>query len=732
MSTNDADGHTGSENAKSLSFGQVIGVTDNGVPVFSNGDKAFCSNEISVAPNAKHIGIVHPVVITNAYEKLGYKWLALEFARRYLAMTKGLWLASVPTAEELWDADDVVTEIPSGVPVTVSREKNGATTNMPSAGDLFVWGRSATMPFGHLGVVTHSSNSWVRIAEQNNAFERWPAGENYSRQIERRVRDDGIVEFVDEDQLLGWINIQVPAYDFNRGDLPDNYRHILSSGHIARYHVEREVTLPWVNTAERCDFFLKRSLTIDGNMGDNAMAQEKDVPDGYYLMDYDMWSRFRYAANSLHEVAMEATRRILNDPDSETLLIHYFGVPKELHQQLHKCFKTTPSMCGRFDFGYNGKDVIMLEYNCDSSAAMLECGDTQEKMARHYGLNIGTSTGSFLFTKIVNYFKCLLQDEYLCPSHELIHFMIDDNDEERYTALYAMNAAETAGFRTKLCVKLTDFRYAASSTSSVSSPHETDHPTIVDLENEEVLLVWKTWAWDTVLHQYAEQHVQEGIRFLSKPSLSDILLNERIRVLEPFWKAVTGSKAILPFMHAVAPRHPNMVPASFQRTKEIISGHYLSKPVNGRAGQNILMYDPETDKDVLAAAPSTDEAPALSRSVSIHLFDDTPANLGCTSLDEGNESSTGRFFESAVVYQSRIFLSRYEQKYFPIFCGWSVGGEFGGIVVREDTSKITKLASLVVPARVVREHTPLRAARSGAENGEAQLVYDKQTKNKLA
>ncbi|KAH9599562.1 CHAP domain [Trypanosoma melophagium] len=699
-------------------FGKVLGVTDNGVPVFSNGERSFASRQLSVAPSVRRFGLPHSTFTTGMYDTLGYKWHSVEFVRRYLAMTKGLWLSSVPTVEDVWHIKDPVTSIPDGNSVTVTRHVNGDTTTLPSVGDIMVWGRSSSMPAGHVGIVTYISDNWVRLAEQNYGFNRWPSGKNYSRQIERKIRGDNIVEYHDEESLLGWIKVEAPPYDFSRGDLPDRYRHILSSGHIVRYHLRREVKLPWTNPTERCDFFLKRSLTIDRNMGENACASENDVPDGYYLMDYDIWCRFRFAVNTLHEIAMEATRRILTDPDSEHILVHYFGVPKELHQQLRRSFDTIPPMGGRFDFGYNGKDIIMLEYNCDSSAAMLECGDTQDKMARHYGINSGISTGSFLFSKMVNYFKCLLQNDFVCPPHKLVHFMIDDNDEERYTALYAMNAAEEAGFRTKLCVKLTDFRFAGSATDGEYLIVSRDHPVIVDLEDEKVLLVWKTWAWDTILHQYSEQQSQEPTELNQKPSLSGILLNDNIRVLEPLWKTLTGSKAILPFMYSLAPNHPNMVPASFQLTKEIISGHYLSKPINGRAGQNIIMYDPEDDKDTVAAAPQTVEAPVLCRSLSFPLLEDAPSSAFGTPVDEENENSTGRFFASSVIYQGRVFLKKYEHKYFPIFCGWTIGGEFGGVVVREDTSKITKLASLVVPARVVREHVPLPPAQNSDEAGE--------------
>ncbi|EKF31044.1 trypanothione synthetase, putative [Trypanosoma cruzi marinkellei] len=701
-----------------VSFGGVIGVTDSGVPVFSNGEKNFFSERISLAPDCRHIEAATSTTVIGTYDTLGYQWLCLEFTRRYLLMTKGVWLASIPTAEDIWEMDEVFISVPTGTPVPMEREKHGETTNMPSVGDLLVWSRTEDFPYGHLAVVTHVSDKRVWVAEQNYEFKRWQPGKNYSRRFDCEKREDGVTVFVGELHLLGWVSIKAPSYDFSLGDLPDKYRHILGPGHIVRRHLEREFLLPWLNPSQRCDFFLKRSLTVGGYMGEDAVAEAHSVPDGFYIMDYDMWCRFRFATKKLHEVAMETTRLILNSRDSEALLVQYFGLPTELHLQLRRSFETIPSMCGRFDFGYDGKEIMMLAYKCDSSAAMLECGDTQEKFTRHYGVKLGNSTGSFLYSRIVNYFSCLMQNECLCPHHKIVHFMIDDNDEERYTALYVMNAAESVGFRTKLCVKLSDFRFGSSTGEVDLDASPTERRSVVDLENEKVLLVWKTWAWDTVVQQYMEQRTQEGHGVSTKPTLSDILLNEHIRVLEPLWKAVTGSKAILPFMYAVAPHHPNMVPASFYRTKEIISSPYLTKPVNGRVGKNMTIYDPEENPEAIAAAPYTTAAPVLGRSISAVLFDDAPVQPCRMPFDNVHENLTGRLFDSAVVYQSRVFLTRYEKKYSPIFCGWNVGGEFGGVIVREETLNTTGLSSLVIPSRVVRQHIPLHAVQESTTFGE--------------
>lgn len=702
--------HTHHRGTEEVPYGGVLGVTADGVPVMSNGDEFHFSNEESPIPGSMPLCCFErKSPFMGTYTKLGYKWQCVEFVRRYLAARYMLWLVSIPTAEDIWVVENPILRLSDATTAKVVRVANDGTGRAPRVGDIVVWSRSEEVPFGHVAIVVDViAGKAVCVAEQNQGFERWPAGVSFSRDVPMRETGNGTaVELVDEDPILGWMSIEEPLYDFTTGDLADHFRLCVGPGSIVRIPVAPDTSLPWINpSASRCDFFLKRSLTVGADTSDGARADERDVPGAFYFIDYDMFCRIGRAARSLHRLAMEATARILADPDANHLLEHYFGVPPEIQPLLRHSWELTPPLGGRFDFGYDGEKLAMLEYNCDSSGALLECCRTQEKMAEHYGVRQGMSTGSFLGAKCATYFERMRANEKACPKHMLIHFMIDNDDEERYTAMCMMEFAEKAGFRSKLCVGVADFHFREGSPiHAAPQTVRTDDSTIVDLDGEEVLLVWKSWSWDTVLHQYAEQKAS-GIT-PETPSLSDLLLNNNVRVLEPLWKTITGSKAILPYMYALAPDHEYMLPASFARTKEVITHHHISKPVNGRAGQNIVMHDPVTDEEELRDAPELVVQPMSTAAAPL-----IPASFAMTrsanqSFDRENESSPGRFFDSVLVYQQRLFLKKFNHKFFPIFCGWMIGDEFGGIVVREDTSKITKLASVVIPARVVRNNEPL-------------------------
>jgi glutathionylspermidine synthase len=163
------------------------------------------------------------------------------------------------------------------------------------------------------------------------------------------------------------------------------------------------------------------------------------------------------------------------------------------------------------------------------------------------------------------------------------------------------------------------------------------------------------------------------------------MLRKDICVIEPMWKMLAGNKALLPYLVQEAPGHENLLDASFELTPSLRKSGYVSKPVSGRAGQNISIHAAE-DHDHHTEEPSTPHTTDEREGVENDSFD---------------EATGGRFADKNVVYQEKLHLKQYDG-YFPILCAWVVDDSFAGIVIREDTSLITRLESIVAPSRVVR------------------------------
>lgn len=158
----------------------------------------------------------------------------------------------------------------------------------------------------------------------------------------------------------------------------------------------------------------------------------------------------------------------------------------------------------------------------------------------------------------------------------------------------------------------------------------------LDLDHEEIKILFKITPWEWMLEE-----------------VFDRLLNNKIRVIEPAWKMILSNKAMLVLLWELFPGHPNLLPTFFDPKKLV--GNYVKKPYLGREGSNI-------------------------------------------TLQSGEYSITtdGNYGNGAYIYQQAHLLPNFEG-HFPMIGSWLVGGESAGIIIREDSTPITRGISRVVP-----------------------------------
>ncbi|HEY1294923.1 MAG TPA: glutathionylspermidine synthase family protein [Chloroflexota bacterium] len=446
----------------------------------------------------------------------------------------------------------------------------------------------------------------------------------------------------------------------------DPFRHAVGPGTLTRVAFEPDATLPWLDRGVPWDNFQMQSLG----------ASPDELPGAYYIADYDLWQRSRLLSESLHKLFTDTAKRLILESESERgalVLERQFDIPRGLHAALRTSI-ATPCMIGRFDIGFDGNALKVFEYNADSSGALLETVETQDKIAAHYKFSaVGQSAGVQMPTKLAAYWSDLAKQPRVRPSHGLVHFMVDDDPEERYTALCMMQAAKAAKFRTQMCVNFADFKFADDGSN-----------TIIDLNGNVVQCVWKTWSWDTCIREFNSRAEQQqapvsgssttatasatpsaqGSAGPRRVQLTDIMFHPNIAVLEPFWKYVTASKALLPYVFQAEPKNEFLLPAFYEKDASIEHA-YVRKPVSGRTGANITIHD-ETSE---ANAPDF--------------------------------ATSGKWEHGTFIYQKKHNIGNAEG-YFPICCAWVVGSQFGGMIVRESTTPVTRLESPVAPLRIVR------------------------------
>lgn len=167
------------------------------------------------------------------------------------------------------------------------------------------------------------------------------------------------------------------------------------------------------------------------------------------------------------------------------------------------------------------------------------------------------------------------------------------------------------------------------------------------------------------------------------PNLSNALLDPRVRVFEPLWTIIPGSKAILPFLSLLSPGHPFLLRSSFSLTPELMRDGYVAKPVQGRAGMNVTLHQAESGAVIDAT--------------------------GGKFSSRGPEGAT----DDVNVYQELCLLPKRGDFYFQA-CTFAVNGHFGGICLRDGRTPILGYLSDVTALRVVPDPAAAEAPSEDA------------------
>lgn len=93
---------------------------------------------------------------------------------------------------------------------------------------------------------------------------------------------------------------------------------------------------------------------------------------------------------------------------------------------------------------------------------------------------------------------------------------------------------------------------------------------------------------------------------LAKEATEDLLLEHdfaQLKTIEPWWKLLLESKAMLPFLWQMFPNHPSILPAYYNNPNSQIDAEvrekydididrlWVSKPIFGSDGEDILRSD---------------------------------------------------------------------------------------------------------------------------------------------
>ena len=140
-----------------MNFGEIIGITDQGVIAFSN-------------ENSDHQSNYYQGIYT------GLKYECVEFARRWLIIVYNITFDSVDHAKDIYNLNYFSNNIP------IKKCINGSSDKI-SFSDLVIWTNQGEFKeYGHVAVVVKIKNNQIYIAEQNTTNKSWN-GKKYSRKL---------------------------------------------------------------------------------------------------------------------------------------------------------------------------------------------------------------------------------------------------------------------------------------------------------------------------------------------------------------------------------------------------------------------------------------------------------------------------------------------------------------------------------------------------------------------
>ncbi|MBV8326951.1 glutathionylspermidine synthase family protein [Chryseobacterium sp.] len=350
---------------------------------------------------------------------------------------------------------------------------------------------------------------------------------------------------------------------------------------------------------------------------------------GYHSLEGLYWDESHYYQFSMREITtIEKATAELWDMCLEAVdhviangLWDRFNIPLWFRDYIVTSWEEDhPAIYGRFDFGFDGSNLKLLEFNADTPTSLYESSVVQWYWLQE--LFPYKDQFNSIHEKLVDYWKYL--KNYMNPHY--IYFTSLTNIEDVTNVEYMRDCASQAGFDTEF-IAIQDIGWAENIGEFIAKD---------DLIME---YIFKLYPYEWILADgYGEKLVKNGFRS---------------QWMEPAWKVLLSSKAILPVLWDLYPDHPYLLEAYFE------PGHlknYAKKPVYSREGANVVLY-----KDDIVI-----------------------------------EENGGDYAKEGFIYQQLFDLPEFEGNY-PVIGSWVIGQEPAGIGIRESTHLITNNQSRFMP-----------------------------------
>lgn len=336
----------------------------------------------------------------------------------------------------------------------------------------------------------------------------------------------------------------------------------------------------------------------------------------YYEFSSDEINKIENATTELWQMCLQAVDYII-----EKNLWDKFNIPESFRNYIITSWEEDhPSIYGRFDFGFDGENLKLLEFNADTPTSLYEASVIQwywlQEMFPY------KDQFNSIHEKLVDYWKYL--KKYMNPHY--IYFASLTNIEDVTNVEYLRDCATQAGFETEF-IPIQDIGWAEDIEEFIAGDK-----TIMEY-------IFKLYPYEWILEDgFGEKLIRN---------------NFRSQWMEPAWKVLLSSKAILPILWELFPDHPYLLECYFE-PKHLTD--FVKKPIYSREGANVSLF-----KNNVAV-----------------------------------EENSGDYGKEGFIYQQLFELPNFDGNY-PVIGSWVIGQESAGIGIRESVHLITNNQSRFIP-----------------------------------
>lgn len=346
--------------------------------------------------------------------------------------------------------------------------------------------------------------------------------------------------------------------------------------------------------------------------------------DGRYWIEDYAFEFTQQEAHILYAAAKELNAMCIDMVDDliKQGAYEYYQYPIDVCEQIEKSWQRKDfNLYSRFDFSYDGITAPkMMEYNADTPTSVIESSKIQARWLQDCYPQ---------YSQCNELLETLTKRWKQIPYKGLIHLSAHNVSEEDWCNVKVLQeCAEKAGLNTRY-IDLQEIGW------------DENKEQFIDLDSQEIKTLFKLHPWE----------------FLIADVFYPQILKSQINLIEPMWKMLLSSKAILPLLWKRHPNHPNLLPAYFNEDEmRHVSEKFVKKPLYSREGANISIYDGE---DIV-------------------------------------DTQSGFYGAEGFIYQQRKDLICFDNRYSMLGL-WLAGDEPCGMGVREDASLITKDTSWFIP-----------------------------------